>query len=72
MDDKIKSRYQYNCAIIFKLSQLVEKYPELRFIQLLQAIGIVDADGRDRFYEESVDTWKGITENKLAFPDKNE
>lgn len=71
MDDKIRSRYQYNCAIISKLSQLVEKYPELRFIQLLQAIGIVDADGRDRFYEESIDTWKGIVENKLVFLDKS-
>jgi hypothetical protein len=71
MDKKIRLRYHYNRVILDKLAELVEKYPDLRFIQLLHGIGIVDADGRDRFAEESVDTWEGIVKNKMAFPDKD-
>ena len=46
-----RSRYSYNKEIVSKISKIIEMYPELRFIQILYAIGILD--GADYFYEES-------------------
>ena len=45
-------RHKANCQIIAKLQQLIDKYPDQRFIQLLENFGIVDVT-KDLFYEES-------------------
>lgn len=55
------SRLEENKKIVEKISQIVDVCPQLRFIQLLWALGIVD--GQDRFYEESEITNKVIDIN---------
>lgn len=54
----INSRHASNVAIIKKLRKVIDMYPELRFVQLLYAVGILD--GQDLFYEESAKTLKKI------------
>lgn len=57
-EEKIKKREEYNnfLHLVVKLHQLL--YPELRYIQSLWALGIIDKENEimDRFYEESYDT----------------
>ena len=50
----INSRHASNVAIVKKLRKVIDMYPELRFVQLLYATGILD--GHDLFYEESTRT----------------
>jgi len=57
---KIKKRQTANLEIISLLSNIVEKYPELRFCQILTILNL----DKDRFYEESVDTLQEL--KKLA------
>lgn len=50
------TRYVNNKAILNKLSDLIDKYPDMRFNQLLWATGIIVNDENgiiDKFYEES-------------------
>jgi len=69
------SRLLYNKAIIDKLSELVNKFPEQRFGQLLVNSDIIhyESDERediliiDPFYEESELTWKRMCNNKFCF-----
>ena len=71
------NNYLYNNAIINKLSELVQKFPEQRFGQLLVNSGIIQyepdisVDGQlevmDPFYEESELTWKRMCNNKFCF-----
>ena len=69
------SRLLYNKAIINKLSELVDKFPEQRFGQLLVNSDIIhyESDERediliiDPFYEESELTWKRMCNNKFCF-----
>ena len=71
------SRLLYNKAIIDKLSELIDKFPEQRFGQLLVNSGIIQyepyisVDGQreviDPFYEESELTWKRMCNNKFCF-----
>ena len=69
------SRLLYNKAIIDKLSELVDKFPEQRFGQLLVNSDIIhyESDERediliiDPFYEESELTWKRMCNNKFCF-----
>ena len=74
----IENRYQYNIAIINKLTELVNKYPELRFNQLLMDCGVIDSKElvslstgssyiKDPFYEESENTWKRMLKNRMCF-----
>lgn len=59
------TRKEANIQILSELSKLVEKYPDMRFIQLLEAIGISDPmerGGKDIFYEESSYTLEYIKE----------
>lgn len=49
------TRHQANCLIMVKLQRLIDRYPDQRFHQILQNIGVEDP-GNDQFYEESVDT----------------
>lgn len=71
------SRLLYNKAIIDKLSELIYKFPEQRFGQLLVNSDIIQyktdisVDGQlevmDPFYEESELTWKRMCNNKFCF-----
>lgn len=60
------SRQEYNRKILEKLSEIVEKYPNWRFQQLLWNVGIItrDMNGHieDNFYEESSDTCYMVNE----------
>jgi len=77
------NRKLYNTAIVEKLKELVEKYPDLRFGQILINTDILKIsenfigesnDGKQRnyivddpFYEESKDTWERMINNKFVF-----
>lgn len=75
------SRLLYNRAIIDKLSELINKFPEQRFGQLLVNSAIIQyktdisVDGQqeviDPFYEEPKLTWKRMCNNKFCFPDNS-
>ena len=75
------NHYLYNNTIINKLSELVQKFPEQRFGQLLVNSDIIQyepdisIDGQqeviDPFYEESELTWKRMCNNKFCFPDNS-
>lgn len=75
------SRLLYNKAIIDKLSELIYKFPEQRFGQLLVNSDIIQyepdilVDGQreviDPFYEESELTWKRMCNNKFCFLDNS-
>lgn len=60
----IKSRYKCNKEILNILTDLVEKYPEWRFHQLLQNVRIEDF--ADKFYEESRETLKRLKSNDIV------
>ena len=74
------TRQKYNRKIISKLTELVEKYPDLRFGQILVNCDIIqyeknvltDGDREDiltvdPFYEESEIIWQRMKDNKFAF-----
>ena len=61
--DQIQSRSRYNTLLIEKVSAYLNKHPELRFIQALWALGIID--GTDKFYEESIVTYNRINKNEI-------
>ena len=71
------SRLLYNKAIINKLSELIDKFPEQRFGQLLVNSDIIQYESDisvdeqreviDPFYEESELTWKRMCNNKFCF-----
>ena len=60
--NKVLQRYDSNKKLIDKLSNLVEKHPDLRFGQILIAYGFVKSD-TDLFYEEPIDTLKNIRDD---------
>ena len=67
-------RQKYNKLILETLSKLVEKYPDLRFGQILVNCNIIvyknDYDKVvpiDTFYEEPEITWKRMKNSKFAF-----
>ena len=67
-------RQKYNKLILETLSKLVEKYPDLRFGQILVDCNIIvyknDYDKVvpiDPFYEEPEITWKRMKNSKFAF-----
>lgn len=67
-------RQKYNKLILERLSKLVDKYPDLRFGQILTNAEVItyknDYDEmvvEDPFYEESELTWKRMCDNKFAF-----
>ena len=76
----MNNRQKYNKLILETLSKLVEKYPDLRFGQILVDCDIIRyekevlCDGQrenlltmDPFNEESKITWERILNNKFAF-----
>ena len=66
-------RQEYNRKIISRLGELVEKYPNLRFHQLLFCCDLLhttpDSEGitrmDDPFYVESEIAWKQLKNSKL-------
>ena len=62
--EKISKRYESNKTIMGLLEKFIEDQPNMRFGQILMALGIIEMeqDGpnkfsiKDPFYEESVDT----------------
>ena len=56
--NKNNNRHGCNVDIVTRLSALVDMYPQLRFIQLLYASGIIGKE--DKFYEESCDTLENL------------
>ena len=72
-------RQKYNRLILEKLSKLVEKYPDLRFGQILVDCDIIELVpdynnsamvALDPFNEESEITWKRMLLNKFAFKEQ--
>lgn len=59
VEEKIKLRQLANHSILIKLSSIVDANPQLRFQQILQISGIIEP-GKDKFYEESIDTLNNI------------
>ena len=63
--DKIKKRQESNRLILNKLSEYIEKYPDIRFGQLLANLRIIQytAAGSvmDPWNEESIDMLRRIT-----------
>ena len=54
--EKAKTRQEYNYKCLDILKEMVENYPDWRFMQILSNTGIDEID----FYEESVDTFNKI------------
>ena len=69
MAEEVFSRYDANLQIVLILNDLVAKYPDWRFQQILQNVDISSRDGKDLFYEESITTLNRLRENCLI--DKN-
>ena len=70
-------RQKYNKLILETLSKLIDKYPGLRFGQILANAGVItykndydEAVPIDPFYEESEITWKRVLLNKFAFKEQ--
>ena len=64
--DKVAKRYESNQRIVEILSELVEKFPQWRFQQILQNVDIASRSGEDLFYEESYDTLTTMTNNAIV------
>ena len=70
MESKIALRYEYNKKILSKLNEYVDKYPDMRFGQILgnfvlqyEIDKINDVSTViDPFYEESVDMFNRIND----------
>ena len=67
-------RQKYNKLILETLSKLIDKYPDLRFGQILANAEVIiyknDYDETvpiDPFYEEPEVTWERMKNNKFAF-----
>lgn len=60
---KIQRRQSSNLEILKILNILVERFPQLRFTQILTNLGL----DKDLFYEESVDTLDNIKKQLRKF-----
>ena len=70
-------RQKYNKLILETLSKLIEKYPHLRFGQILANAEVIIYKNNydeivpvDPCYEESEITWKRMLLNKFAFKEQ--
>jgi hypothetical protein len=74
------TRQEYNLLIVEKLKELIYKYPDLRFGQILVNSEVIQLEevllegerqtvlkGIDPFYEEPEFTWERMKNNKFAF-----
>ena len=60
---KIQQRQSSNLEILKILNIIVERFPQLRFTQILTNLGL----DKDLFYEESVDTLDNIKKQLRKF-----
>jgi len=60
IDEKIKKRQEYNYKCLEILKEVIEKYPDWRFTQIIFNLGLAE----DRFYMESVDTYYFMEKTK--------
>lgn len=67
ISEKISSRYDANIQIVIILNDLVSEHPDWRFQQILQNMEISSREGKDLFYEESIDTLNRLRENYLIY-----
>lgn len=67
MKEQIKKRQEYNRKLVNLLSELVEKYPQLRFGQILYVFDFITRNGElfDPFNEESYETYQRIMKKGL-------
>ena len=72
----INKRFEYNLQIIQKLKELIIKYPDMRFGQLLVNCDIIELVpdstktamvALDPFNDESEVIWERVKNNKFAF-----
>ena len=54
IDEIIAKRQEYNYKCLEILKEVIDKYPDWRFAQIIFNLGLAE----DRFYEESVDTYE--------------
>lgn len=68
-----KSRLEANRAIVGKIAEAVEEFPDWRFHQIMQNLGLEPggSDG-DPFYEESARTLARLEETSKALPRRGE
>lgn len=71
-EEKVKKRQESNKKLLTILKEQIINYPNLRFIQILWMLNIIDEE--DRFYEESEETLKIVLKklNKLQEERKGE
>ena len=53
---EVKERKEYNLKCLEKLRELIEKYPDWRFTQIIFNVGLAE----DRFFEEPDETLKTL------------
>lgn len=58
------NRHKDNLAIIRRIVEIMDNYPELRFQQILYVYNIVE-EGKDKFYEEPSETLRKLNHNIL-------
>ena len=64
--EKVAQRYESNQRIVEILSELVERFPQWRFHQILQNVDIISRNEDDLFYEESYDTLAALTNSTVV------
>lgn len=60
----INDRRKDNLAIIRKIVEIMDNYPDMRFQQILYVYNIVEED-EDKFYEEPSETLRKLNHNIL-------
>lgn len=60
LNDDIRNRQKYNICILKLVADMVKKYPDLRFHQILQILEIENPGDEDLFNEESKLTFEKI------------
>lgn len=60
----INDRRKDNLAIIRKIVEIMDNYPDMRFQQILYVYNIVE-EGEDKFYEEPSETLRKLNHNIL-------
>lgn len=61
----IDDRRKDNLAIIRKIVEIMDNYPDMRFQQILYVYNIVEED-EDKFYEEPSETLRKLNHNILT------
>ena len=58
-EQKRELRQEYNLKCLDLIRDIILRYPDWRFTQIIFNIGLAE----DRFYEESIDTYKMLCNN---------